>query len=229
MSATEESGIQANHPDSNTTEETHTNSENKSSEEEQQGNNNNNSNGDNEDMVATQGDNNDINDIETRSNNEQFESDMTTRTPEEQIDGNASPTMNGYHETTEGEDGVSTTEDEDIPMTQDDTIEGNGIGHITQLAKTFEILTEKLVEEHSALKDTHFKDYTRLGDLKQVLGETDNACKSYHEAAKKLTWQVGKVRESLVAIRNSIDKKLGDEGLYSWLTEPLSHPAGELS
>ncbi len=141
---------------------------------------------------------------------------------------NTDTTMNGTNSGPISEEGEEDL-DEEIAYnihTNDKLNAQNGLNYMKDLSQTFELLTTKLGDEQIVLKDTHFKDYTRLDALKDVLHQTDEVCKEYYDAGAKLAWQMGKMRDILVTIRSTVDKKLGDEGLYSWLADSIAHTAG---
>ena len=88
-------------------------------------------------------------------------------------------------------------------------------------------IKDSLSSEHKALKENHFKDYKNLDSFKGLVAQTDEMCREYEEQIMTLCMKIREVREVLNNLQTTIDKKLVEEGLLSWLPEDTrAHPAG---
>ena len=99
---------------------------------------------------------------------------------------------------------------------------------VSNLGQRLSEVAEKLAQEQKTLKETHLKEYNGLPTLQQSLGDTSKLCKEYHETVGQLSGYIGQLRDLLSSIAHTLERKLGDEGLYSWIDGPRAHPAGRV-
>ena len=100
-----------------------------------------------------------------------------------------------------------------------DLVSQEDMAIFNRLCQRFLELTKHLNREHNCLKETHFKDYTRLPELKEVLRSTDAACREYGRCLAEVVSRLTEVRQALTSVSDVIDAKLTSEGVRSWIPE----------
>ena len=101
-------------------------------------------------------------------------------------------------------------------------------GYVRDLGQRLATLADVLTEEETVIRDTHLKNYVRLPNLKRLLVDVEVACKEYHHVIGQLSSYVNRIQGILCNLSHIVDKKLSNEGLYSWLDGPPSSQAGKL-
>ena len=100
-----------------------------------------------------------------------------------------------------------------------DVEEGDLISKLTKVIKN-------LQEEESGLRKSHFRDYERLEDLKVTVGCTRKVCEDYKSYIMEYREGVKTLRETLLCFQTTIEAKLKDEDLSSWITGKKSPAEG---
>ena len=105
------------------------------------------------------------------------------------------------------------------------TISDTSLPLADRLSKTLQLLQE----EGRLLQESSLKDYERLEHLKDALTCATYIGEEFESNVAGMCRDMGGVREALEDIQASVDKKLTNEGLMSWLSGPAAHPAGKIN
>ena len=163
----------------------------------------------------------DVDNISSHSNDQEILSN-----PSAESSRSHSPELDRSSCNMDTEDSIETQ-----ALQDDKTMEGSDGKHPSfskdNLAEWILHIKDNLTSEHKILKENHFKDYDNLASFKDLVSETNEMCTEYEEQIMTLCGKMKEVREVLNSLQATIDKKLVEEGLLSWLGENRAHPAGE--
>ena len=139
-------------------------------------------------------------------------------------DDSTNQQVNGYSTPSRSSSGNSSsrhhyTNGDDSPGGQ------NGTEHL-ELIGWLEQVKNNLKSEHKVLKQTEFKDYQNLDELKGTLSDTVRMCKEYDDHVAVLSAGMGVIRGVLKDLNSTLDKKLSQEGLKGWIRESSDHETG---
>lgn len=95
------------------------------------------------------------------------------------------------------------------------------------LLEQLQQLTQEADEEKSIIQETHFKDYSRLEELNVLSSKTEKLCSGCEQEMAQLGEGLEGLKTSLSQLKDSIDKRLTNDGLMSWLDTPKPHPEGK--
>ena len=95
------------------------------------------------------------------------------------------------------------------------------------ISEWMEEIKTNLKLEHSVLIQTLFKDYENLNELKQVVINTTKMCKEYDNHLTELCEKIREVKGILKNLHVTMDKKLSEEGLKSWMGDSTNYDLGK--
>ena len=116
--------------------------------------------------------------------------------------------------------------DKDSDIMDDEITSTKPLKDLAAYKDVLTTLADLVDKENVHLKAQHFKDYDRWSNINDVMTQTFDVCQEYHRTMTQVTWAMSRLRQQLVNLRNTMDSKLTDEGLYSWIEGPLAHPSG---
>ena len=95
------------------------------------------------------------------------------------------------------------------------------------ISEWMEEIKTNLKLEYRVLIQTMFKDYENLNELKQVLIDTTSMCNEYDNYIAKLCEKMIEVKGTLKQLHLTMDKKLSEEGLKSWMGDSANYDLGK--
>ena len=98
---------------------------------------------------------------------------------------------------------------------------------ISKMSEWMEEIKTNLKLEYRVLIQTMFKDYENLNELKQVLIDTTSMCNEYDNYVEELCEKMSEVKGILKNINITMDKKLSEEGLKSWMGDSANYDLGK--
>ena len=96
------------------------------------------------------------------------------------------------------------------------------------ISEWMEKIKTNLKLENRVLIQTMFKDYENLNELKQVLIDTTSLCKEYDKHVAELCEKMSDVKGILKNLHVTMDKKLSEEGLKSWMGDSTNYDLGKV-
>ena len=95
------------------------------------------------------------------------------------------------------------------------------------ISEWMEEIKTNLKLEYRVLMQTVFKDYENMNELKQVLLDTTSMCNEYDNYIAKLCEKMIEVKGTLKQLHMTMNKKLSEEGLKSWMGDSTNYDLGK--
>ena len=97
------------------------------------------------------------------------------------------------------------------------------------LIKRLSCVSVDLSQEHDKLQTTHLSESTEFPSLKTALRKVCSLGKDVQVPLVELGGHLCRVRETLTSINKTIERKLTDEGLKSWINRSSVHHEGKVA
>ena len=111
---------------------------------------------------------------------------------------------------------------------QNESISPNMNNTNLDIFEWMENIKTNLKLENRVLIETMFKDYENLNELKQVLIDTTSLCKEYDKHIVELCEKMSEMKVILKHLHVTMDKKLSEEGLKSWMGDSTNYDLGKV-